>query len=141
MKVVDIKGSLRDARIRDIVSQSVYQPADEKLNRLMGRWEADADVFAYAAIENGLARCVLILERKSGGAFEILNVATDQSQRGQGFASHLISFAQGVLHCETIVAETDDDAVGFYRKYGFNIESLGEKYPGTVRYLCTRTHT
>ena len=29
------------------------------------------------------------------------------------------------------------DAVEFYRKLGFSIESLGEKYPGVERFRCT----
>ncbi|PTX64852.1 hypothetical protein C8P63_10170 [Melghirimyces profundicolus] len=29
-----------------------------------------------------------------------------------------------------VTAETDRDAVGFYRRLGFEIRSLGERYPG-----------
>jgi ribosomal protein S18 acetylase RimI-like enzyme len=36
----------------------------------------------------------------------------------------------------TLEAETDGDAVGFYRRIGFGIESLGEKYPGRARFRC-----
>lgn len=35
-----------------------------------------------------------------------------------------------------IQAETDQEAVGFYRKAGFVITSLGEKYPGVERFSC-----
>ena len=35
------------------------------------------------------------------------------------------------------IAETDRDAVDFYRSCGFTIESLGEKYPRIERFLCT----
>ncbi|WP_268921683.1 hypothetical protein [Metabacillus sediminilitoris] len=35
-----------------------------------------------------------------------------------------------------ITAETDKEAVVFYRNYGFKITSLGEKYPGVERFLC-----
>lgn len=35
-----------------------------------------------------------------------------------------------------IKAETDKDAVGFYKKNGFSITSLGEKYPGVERFEC-----
>jgi ribosomal protein S18 acetylase RimI-like enzyme len=35
-----------------------------------------------------------------------------------------------------VCTETDKDAVGFYRNYGFEITSLGEKYPGVERFLC-----
>lgn len=37
-----------------------------------------------------------------------------------------------------LVAETDADAVGFYRHSGFEVMSLGEKYPGTERFSCRR---
>lgn len=33
-----------------------------------------------------------------------------------------------------VTAETDHDAVGFYRTYGFSIHSLGEKYAGVERF-------
>ncbi|HPH97803.1 MAG TPA: hypothetical protein PKW33_16525 [Anaerolineaceae bacterium] len=35
-------------------------------------------------------------------------------------------------------AETDCEAVDFYRRCGFQMESLGEKYPGMERFRCTR---
>ncbi|QSF44504.1 GNAT family N-acetyltransferase [Paenibacillus tianjinensis] len=37
---------------------------------------------------------------------------------------------------ETITAETDHEAVGFYRNAGFAITSLGEQYPGVERFAC-----
>ena len=39
----------------------------------------------------------------------------------------------------SIVAETDHEAVDFYRRYVFFITSLGEKYPGVERFLCQYT--
>jgi len=36
-----------------------------------------------------------------------------------------------------VVAETDDDAVGFYRSCGFVIEGAPPKF-GRARYWCTR---
>lgn len=35
----------------------------------------------------------------------------------------------------SIVAETDYEAVDFYRRYVFFITSLGEKYPDVERFL------
>ncbi|GAA0394735.1 hypothetical protein GCM10008933_26940 [Paenibacillus motobuensis] len=39
-------------------------------------------------------------------------------------------------HPAKIIAETDQDAIGFYSKIGFEIHSLGEKYPGVERFQC-----
>ncbi|MNY68257.1 hypothetical protein D3C86_2059900 [compost metagenome] len=36
-----------------------------------------------------------------------------------------------------ITAETDEEAVQFYRNVGFVISSLGEKYPGVERFQST----
>nr|WP_201024033.1 hypothetical protein [Paenibacillus sp. 32O-W] len=33
-------------------------------------------------------------------------------------------------HIRRMEAETDKDAVDFYRKIGFHVTTLGEKYPG-----------
>jgi hypothetical protein len=41
------------------------------------------------------------------------------------------------MHPVRIVAETDEESVQFYRNIGFIIRSLGEKYPGVERFLCT----
>ncbi|MEW4369551.1 GNAT family N-acetyltransferase [Paenibacillus kandeliae] len=37
-----------------------------------------------------------------------------------------------------VYAETDHDAVEFYRRCGFEIVALGEYYPGVMRFGCTR---
>lgn len=41
--------------------------------------------------------------------------------------------ANSLIVDEGITAETDHDAIAFYRRYGFEIQSLGEKYPGVER--------
>ena len=41
-----------------------------------------------------------------------------------------------------IEAETDKEAVEFYKKIGFQVKSLGEKYPGIERFhLCFKNKT
>jgi hypothetical protein len=37
-----------------------------------------------------------------------------------------------------MAAETDAEAVGFYKRCGFRMQSLGEKYVGTERFWCVR---
>lgn len=137
MSIIDIKDNLRDECILAVISHSQYMPTEEKLNRLADKYKSDIDIFAFAFDDNGLIEGTIILKRLGNDAFEIVSIATDPAHRNQGIASGLISFAAANLKCSVIKAETDDDAVGFYRKYGFYIDSLGEKYPGIVRYLCT----
>lgn len=137
MIIIDVKGNLHDKRILSVIALSQYRPTAEKLASLARKYEADENIFSFACDENGSICGVIVLRRLDCKVFEILSIASDPAHRNRGIASKLISFAVDTLKCSTIKAETDDDAVGFYRKCGFHIISLGEKYPGTVRYLCT----
>ncbi|WP_307194994.1 GNAT family N-acetyltransferase [Neobacillus niacini] len=58
---------------------------------------------------------------------EIKHIAVSSELRGKGIGSKMISFVLDMY--PSVFAETDSDAVEFYRKYGFKITSLGEKIP------------
>ena len=137
MKIVDIKGNLHDKGILGVLSQSMYMPTEEKLTLRADTYEADESVSAFACIDREIVIGVIVLKTLTADSFEILGIAVESAFRGMGIGSKLISSAIESLSCHQICAETDDDAVGFYRNYGFDIESLGEKYPGVVRYRCT----
>ncbi len=67
---------------------------------------------------------------------EIKHIAVSPSERGNGIGGKMIKFVCQEHLLSMISAETDQDAVGFYRRLGFNITSLGEKYPNVERFLC-----
>ncbi|HIZ16476.1 MAG TPA: GNAT family N-acetyltransferase [Firmicutes bacterium] len=137
MNIIDIKNDLHDPRVLALIAHSEYMPTEKDLHNLAEKYKVDGDAFSFAWNDNGYIYGVIILKRIGHKVFEIMNIATDPCHRYQGIASKLIHFAANILDCTIIKAETDDESVGFYRKYGFAIESLGEKYPGVVRYLCT----
>lgn len=136
MNIVDIKSRLHDERILNVLSLSQYMPTKEKLNILADKYETDSTVSAFAYEDNGFIFGIIILRHIANDEFEIIGIATDPAHRNQRIGSRLITFAVETLKCGITKAETDDDAVGFYRKYGFQVDSLGEKYPGCIRYLC-----
>ena len=135
--IIDIKGNLHDERVLGVISHSQYIPTKEKLNGLADKFESSEDIFAFACVCDGFVDGVIVLKRAARGKFEIKSVAVGPTRRNKGIASRLVRYAADTLKCKSIIAETDDDAVGFYRKYGFEVISFGEKYPGIVRYLCT----
>lgn len=137
MNLIDIKGKLHDERVLAVLALSMYMPTKEKRNRLADKYEADTRISAFAGDDNGSICGTIIFRHVSNDEFEIMGIATDPAHRNQGVASKLIAFAVDTLKCGTVKAETDDAAVDFYWKCGFQVESLGEKYPGCVRYLCT----
>ncbi|HPF56417.1 MAG TPA: GNAT family N-acetyltransferase [Clostridiales bacterium] len=137
MTITDIKNRLNDPSVRSVLALSQYQPTPEKVAARAAAYLTDPDISAFGCFENENPLGVIVLKNRGTQSFEILSIAVDPDRRNQQIGSKLIAYAADHLHCIQITAETDDDAVGFYRSYGFEITSLGEKYPGCIRYLCT----
>lgn len=137
MKIVDIKGNLHNKDVLGVLSQSMYMPTEEKLNLRADEYEADESVSVLACIDGEIVIGVIVVKALTAASFEILSIAVESAFRGKGIGSKLISSFIENISCGEICAETDDDAVGFYRNFGFEIKSLGEKYPGVIRYLCS----
>ncbi|GGH81123.1 ribosomal protein S18 acetylase RimI-like enzyme [Pullulanibacillus pueri] len=66
----------------------------------------------------------------------IKHIAVSPSHRYRKIGSEMINFILEKYSLVYVLAETDNDAINFYRKYGFEIKSLGEKYPGVERFQC-----
>ncbi|MGN4422491.1 GNAT family N-acetyltransferase [Bacillus cereus group sp. MYBK30-1] len=64
------------------------------------------------------------------------HIAVDEKYRNQGIALQMIKEIIRKYELTYIEAETDEETVGFYKKCNFNVESLGEKYPGVERFHC-----
>lgn len=79
------------------------------------------------------------IEMKDASRCEIRHIAVGIDCRSSGIGSWMIKEVIKLHNIQEIAAETDVDAVDFYRKIGFNIKSLGEKYPGRERFYCVKT--
>ncbi len=65
----------------------------------------------------------------------VLHIATHPHARSTGIATSLLKALRRLVPAGLpIVAQTDAEAVGFYRSSGFTVASLGEKYPGVERF-------
>ncbi|MDN9012761.1 GNAT family N-acetyltransferase [Brevibacillus laterosporus] len=101
-----------------------YQKYLELLNRKLYSFELEGEIVGCIGIE-------MISDKEC----EIKHIAVSSGQRGKGIGSKMINYVSDTY--SVIYAETDHDAVDFYRNYGFEVTSLGEKYPGVERFLCT----
>ncbi|QWG42255.1 N-acetyltransferase [Bacillus mycoides] len=107
----------------DFKVEKEYEKYLKLLNRKLYSFELEGEIVGCMGIEiNSVKEC------------EIKHIAVSSFQRGKGIGSTMINYVSNKY--SLIYAETDNDAVDFYRKYGFEIKSLGEKYPGVERFLC-----
>ncbi|HDR7766407.1 MULTISPECIES: GNAT family N-acetyltransferase [Bacillus] len=66
----------------------------------------------------------------------ICHIAVVPQYRHNGIAWQMIKEVLRMHQLMYLEAETDDEAVEFYKKIGFQVKSLGEKYPGVERFCC-----
>ena len=69
---------------------------------------------------------------------EIIGIAVDLSARSKGVGCYMINQVVKNYSLISVYAETDNDAVGFYRKAGFIITEFPKTYNGetVIRYKC-----
>ncbi|MDX8342132.1 GNAT family N-acetyltransferase [Rossellomorea sp. YZS02] len=78
------------------------------------------------------------VEFLDGNRCEVKHIAVMPEYRGKGIGNRMVDYITNLSSCSCITAETDRDAVLFYKKIGFEILSLGEKYVGVDRFRCVR---
>ena len=83
----------------------------------------------------------MVVSFKEQKKIEIIGIAVDVSARGKGIGSYMINQVINNYGLLFVYAETDNDAVGFYQKNGFDIMEFSETYDGAtvVRYKCELT--
>jgi GNAT superfamily N-acetyltransferase len=90
-----------------------------------------------ASDETQLLGCVC-LSAAASGRYVIEAIAVLGPQQGHGVGRRLIEYLIDQWPTADLWAETDRAAVGFYARLGFQITTLGEKYPGVERFACSR---
>jgi 8-oxo-dGTP pyrophosphatase MutT (NUDIX family) len=135
MTVINITARLNEPEILALLALSAYKPTEEKMAARASGWMANPAIHSYAIDVDGTLSGFAVAEMKPG-ELEILSIAAAPEARGKGIGRALIRALRERFPGLDLVAETDDEAVGFYMRCGFLARSLGEKYPGIVRYRC-----
>lgn len=72
-----------------------------------------------------------------GDRTELVHIATAPQVRRSGVGAALVAWVREQYGSGMVEAQTDGESVGFYRALGFEVESLGELYPGVERFVVT----
>jgi N-acetylglutamate synthase-like GNAT family acetyltransferase len=109
--------------------------SDEAASKAIERYQSgEWSLFGY--LDEGAVIGCIGLEPLSASVARIRGIAVARRRRGRGIGRSLITDAQRRADA-TLIAETDADAVDFYRGCGFDVESIGEQYAGVERFRCT----
>ena len=131
-----VTASVDDPGIAELLALAVGD-GDERLSQAVQRYRDEPTTTLLVATVGQHPVAVLGYTVTDAEA-TVLHVATAPRLRGAGIGTSLQKALRRVVSTGLpIVAETDAEAVGFYRSNGFAIASLGKKYPGVERFHVT----
>lgn len=135
-RIVDISCSLKNDSILEVLKESVFKPTKEKLIKRTNYYESKEGIVSYGYIYDDMILGLIVLDKASNDEMIILDIAVRKDKQKLGIGSELLNYVIYELKPRILVAETDDDAVGFYEKKQFEIVNLGGKYSNINRYEC-----
>lgn len=134
MNIIDLSGRQDDPAIRSVLEQS--HASLEALEEACAHYRSGEWIFIGWLDGEEILACAGA-ERLGGGTIGIRSIAVAPTWRNRGLGRTLIDTLAEWAGAKRVVAETDDDAVGFYRRCGFAIEDAAPKF-GRARYWCVR---
>ncbi|UKS30776.1 GNAT family N-acetyltransferase [Paenibacillus sp. HWE-109] len=134
--LIDVKSKIQEPEIQEMLSYSVF-PDPDHLVQTIEQYESKSDMWLYGYESEGVMVGIIGFRINDAQEMTIAHLAVEPESRGVGFGRGIILEIIEEMHPLRIEAETDEDTVQFYRNIGFVIRSLGEKYPGVERFLCT----
>ena len=136
MNIIDIKSSICENRIYELLAPSVFNPTEERLLNRAKKYQEDEETNVYVYKEDNEYKGIVVFEIFDSTA-TILDIAVNPEHQGKDIGSKLIDFIFNSFNVNNITAETDDDAIGFYKKYGFTVADTKVEFD-TKRYTCVK---
>ena len=141
IEMIDIRSQLGSTAVRNLVDHLEYpvEMRERKTEQILTEYRENRGQSILGAAEDGELLGFIGFRSDSPDRAVIRHIAVRRDRRGQGIGKQMILHVCNAYGLQEITAETDREAVNFYRRVGFRVESLGEKYQGTERFLCTLT--
>lgn len=134
--ICDIKEIITEPDILKLLAPSVYNPTEERLLNRSKKYQEDENTNIYAYKDNGEYKGIVVFKILNNSA-TILDIAVKPEHQKCGIGSKLIDFIFNGFNAQNITVETDDDAIGFYKKYGFTVADTKVEFE-TKRYTCVK---
>ena len=128
----DMKDKLKTADVQHIFAACVYDNSPEGITCTLNAYGDNNLWEMHGWVENGNLMGICGFEVHSKYV-EIKHIAVHENNRGHGIGSAMVNALAAKFNM-AVHAETDDDAVDFYRKCGFETTAF-QKY-NVRRWKC-----
>lgn len=141
LKLIELTHKNDICKTYEIYKHCMFMPTKEKFSKKIDIFLDDNSVKVFACFNQGKMEGVIVVSFGEQHNVEIIGIAVDMSARGKGNGSYMINQVVNDYSLLYVYAETDNDAVGFYRKNGFCITEFSEIYDNktVIRYKCELT--
>lgn len=122
----------------NIFKQCLYKKNYEDYKNIINSYMNNDNIKIYCCEAEGEKAGIIVLLISEADKAEILGIAVCDNLKKRGIGTFMIMESAKTLHLKSIIAETDDDAVGFYRATGFNMTKEIKQYDNgdVIRYHC-----
>jgi ribosomal protein S18 acetylase RimI-like enzyme len=132
--MINLNNYKNQQEVFDLMAECMW-PDEERIKKQLNAYKTEDDRSLLGEISNN-ELIGLIGIKQAGDEFELLHIAVKKAYRGKGIAKKMIDECIRNNNIKILEAETDKDAVEFYKRTGFTVTSIGEKYPGRERFKC-----
>jgi len=131
-EITELKEKTDFIDIFEIFEDVVYDPSEKKVKDILLEYKQNTDKKLYGYyLENKIIGIIGI--KNNFDFIEVLHFGIHPEYRGKNLGSELMDYIKN--RNKTITLETDDDAVIFYKKYGFICTEFYDEKKGK-RYNC-----
>ena len=134
--ICDVKEIITEPDILKLLAPSVFNPTEKRLLNRTKKYQEDENINIYAYKVDGKYKGIVVFNIAKNSA-TILDIAVKPEYQNRGIGSKIIDFIFNSFNVDSIIAETDDDAIGFYKKYGFTVADTKVEFD-TKRYTCVK---
>ena len=120
----------------DLLILSEYpRPPEEQVRRAREFRDSPNRFFWVVSVDGEpVGGCAVVESHEDLATIRSLGVR--EKLRGKDLGRRLVETAIGNAAKSVVGAEIDGDARELYRRCGFVVHDIGEKYPGVTRYTC-----
>lgn len=133
--LVNVKDQVESPEISQLLEYAVYTDEDA-LAGAINRYHSEAGAELYALKHEGELIGLIGYVMDDHNTLNITHLAIAPEHRNQGYGRAIVLEALYEAKPDRIIAETDEDAVDFYRNIGFVVLSIGRLPNGIERFRC-----
>lgn len=138
IKLVEDLEQLLTEDVFSIYQKCMYNSTYEAYKAKIMEYAGDKNTKINICFLNNEIIGIVVLKLDGSQSAEVMGIAVSDRYQKLGVGSFIIKESAKKMNLCQISAETDDDAVGFYKKLGFDITKEIKEYENrrVVRYYC-----